>query len=49
MPSHDQTPDKGVPFSLSRHRVDSPELYRTWREYAFSNENDQDGAEAADE
>lgn len=31
-----------APFDTSRHRVDAPENYESWREYAYSSD-DSDG------
>ncbi|WP_160300055.1 hypothetical protein [Demequina oxidasica] len=36
MKSHDPASDSGFPAILPRHRVETPEAYETWREYAFS-------------
>jgi hypothetical protein len=41
----EETPAAGVPVLLARHRVESPESYESWREYAFSVEPEaEDGA-----
>ena len=38
MPDHDApvTPSEGLPLTRRSDKVDTPQQYATWREYAFS-------------